>query len=221
MGDRDYLRVKSDKRFGALAARTSADVQTELGLPSTTVKFLGDGPDRGMLVSTPNRALFNPGRADSGKPIDFEQELALALSDFALDQRDRSPGSVIPVAEKGKVQALVMPDFNSALSGLTPDELEERRRLVLGDFYTPDQKKRIVDRYEALTDPEKEKIQNTYKSILTKLRDFNWDDYVSRLGLDGGLSDPEKKHLDIVKRLYSSRLERLDASLEAFLKSMQ
>jgi hypothetical protein len=219
VGDRDYLRIKSDRRFGALAARTSADVQTELGLPSTTVKFVGEGPDRSMLVSTPNRALFSPGKTD--KELDFDQELTLAVSDFVLDQRDRNPNSVIPVAEKGKVQALVMPDTNSALAGLSVDELEKRRRLVLGDFYTPDKKKSLNDRYEALSDPEKEKIKGTYEVILKKLRDFNWDDYIARLGLDGGLSEPEKKHLNIIKRLFSSRLERLGASLEAFLKSMQ
>jgi hypothetical protein len=221
VGDREYLKIKSDKRFGALAARTSADLQTELGLPSTTVKFVGDGPDRGMLVSTPNRALFDPGRADKDKDIDFDQELALALSDYVLDQRDRNPNSIIPVAEKEKVQALVMPDTNSALAGLSPEELEKRRELVLGEFYTAGRKQSIVSRYEKLEDTERKKLQSTYSGLLKKLRDFNWDDYVSRLGLDGGLSDAEKKHLNIIKRLFESRLTRLATSFDSFLKTLQ
>lgn len=220
VGNRDYLRVSSDKDFGALAARASTDLQTELGLPSTTVKFVGEGNRREMLISTPNKALFDS-TDQSDKPIDIEQRLALALSDFALDQRDRDPKSVIAIDEKNKVQALVMPDTDSALAGLTPEELDARRKLVLGDFYTKNQKNEIVKQYEALEDTEKEKLSKTYKTLLDKLNKFNWDDYISRLGLDGGLSDQEKRHLSIVKTMFESRVESLSASFDAFLKILQ
>jgi hypothetical protein len=51
---------------------------------------------------------------------------------------------------------------------------------------------------------------------LKRAEKFNWDDYVSRLGLDGGLSAGEKAHIRLVRSLFENRLEQLRKSRQKF-----
>jgi hypothetical protein len=53
--------------------------------------------------------------------------------------------------------------------------------------------------------------------LLKQADEFNWDDYYTRLGLDGRLSPGEKAHMELVKLLYARRLKQLTEQKKRYL----
>ena len=61
-------------------------------------------------------------------------------------------------------------------------------------------------------------IAMMYDTLLKDASEFDWQNYVTRLGLDGGLSDVEKRHLEIMRDLVKSQVSQLRASKDAILR---
>ena len=212
-----FFRLESDRENGALAARVGADLRNTLGLPPSTVKIVGTPDKRAVVASSAQN--IRGGRVNRNKElsaISVEQTMRLAISDWLLDDKDRSPGTISPFESGNKVQAYVSTSFGGAAAGLSREELEARRRLVLGDFYTPENTfQRMIEKRPSR---QQRAALPVLSQILKQLEDFNWDDYKTRLGLDGDLSDNEKAHLNIIQSVFEDRLKKLKASKKQFLQ---
>jgi hypothetical protein len=71
-----------------------------------------------------------------------------------------------------------------------------------------------------LAEQQKKLLLELYSDLIERARQFSWDDYMSRLGLDGELSDGERAHIEVVKTLFEKRLEQLDSGRQRFLSTM-
>lgn len=216
-GDR-YYRIDEQSELGGLAARVASDVRTQLGLPPAPVRFVGPEGRRKLLISAPENVGV-PSRDVPLSEVAPDQLLRLAIADYLVDQRNRTPVSMIPLTGGGpRPRLFVVPDQLAAGVGLSAEELNERRRAVLGDGYTPSPL--VTSRLQGLTEAQRRSLIKLYDRLITQADDFKWKDYQSRLGIDGELSAAEKAHLKIIRALYDQRLTSLrgarDRALAAF-----
>jgi hypothetical protein len=98
---------------------------------------------------------------------------------------------------------------------LSAEELDERRRAVLGDFYSTDNV--YSQALSRISRSRKRQLNTVLDDILKRLEAFNWDEYQTNLGLDGDLSPAEKRHIEILKSLFKIRLNRIKSSKKMFL----
>ena len=212
-----YYRLKAKTETDAVSARAGADIRNALGLAPSTVKFGGTPDKRSIVYSGPENidgAKIN--RADSLSSLGPEQLMRLAVADWLTDQVDRSPGKITPVSSSGKPLAFVTPDFGGAGAGLSKEELDARRRAVLGDFFTPNNI--YAQAMSQISPAKKRNVVALLESILKQAEQFKWNDYQTRLKLDGLLSDSEKAHLNILSAIYKARLAALRQSRKMFLR---
>jgi hypothetical protein len=215
-----WFEVKSPAIFSHLGEKVSSDVQAGLGLEAPAVKFIGVGANRDFLVA-------HPGNGETGqlkrRPIDRMNPsdlLRTIVADWLVDTRDRSVTSLVSAGSGSRSKVIPSSNLASGLGGLSGEELTKRRNLVLGDFMSQSLNSAAADRYRSLALTQRKILLDLYADLLKRASDFNWDDYTSRLGLDGELSAGEKAHLELLKRLYERRLSQLRSSRKRFLSGM-
>jgi hypothetical protein len=64
----------------------------------------------------------------------------------------------------------------------------------------------------------RQSILKMYDNLLNSATSFDWDAYLTRLGLSGDLSEADKVHLATIRRLYATRLEKLRSSKKVVLR---
>jgi hypothetical protein len=218
--DEKWWRLEGDGLYSHLGERVSSDVQGALGLTPTTVKFIGEGETtRDVLVSHPETA-GKTARQLSVAQMSPKDLLRVTVADWLVDHRDRNPASLMTIGSDSNSRIIPTGNAQSGLAGLSKNELEARRRLVLGDFLGQSMNQKARERFESLANAQRKIVLDIYNDLLERASKFNWDDYMSRVGLDGGLSAGEKAHLDLVKRLYERRLQTLRSSRQKFLTGM-
>jgi Fe-S cluster assembly ATPase SufC len=75
-----------------------------------------------------------------------------------------------------------------------------------------------VDTFSSASESERKMLASLVDDLFKKLEAFNWDEYVSRLSIDGNLSDGEKRHLEIIKKIFSSRKDAIQKQKTTFNK---
>ena len=217
---KQWYRISSDDQsYRHIAERVSADVQGALGLEPPPVKFLGDGAKRDVLVAHPNNT-GRQARRSGVASLDYRDLFRMVVADWLTDNRDRSPGSLLSIGTGDRSRVIPTSNGRSALAGLSTDELERRRALTLGDFAGQSLNARAAERFRNLASAQRKILLELYTEMLERASNFNWDDYTSRLGLDGELSPGEKAHLELVKRLFERRLKQLQSGRKRFLSTM-
>jgi hypothetical protein len=211
-----WWRVNSSDDYMHLAERISADVNGALGLRTSTVKFIGAGARRDVLVSHPESDDQRMRRLTVNE-MNSQDLLRTVVSDWLVDRRDRNPASLVSVGRDDNGRLASTTNVDAALVGLSTEELKRRRQLVLGDFAGQSFNALAADRFRSGSVSQKKALLELYDDLLKRAANFNWDDYISRLGLDGGLSPGERAHVELVKALYERRLKNLRSSRKQFL----
>jgi len=215
-----WYKVSSSGNFGHLGDKIASDINSTLGLNAPSVKFIGTGNRRDYLVAHPENLTTGKTSRQTIEKMNPSDLLRTVVGDWLADTRDRSPSSLVNAGVGSRGRTVAVPTGNAALSGLTPEELKRRRSLVLGDFLTQSTNAAAADRFRLLAEQQKKLLLELYSDLIERARQFSWDDYMSRLGLDGELSDGERAHIEVVKTLFEKRLEQLDSGRQRFLSTM-
>ncbi len=212
--------VKKDNlQFQHLGAHLSSELLRELGVQAPAVRFAGEGDDRTFFYRSPDDVV-----EDADIDPDFEvtsvppeRIIATQIADWLSDTRDRTSRSLFAATSGDDTDLVVSVGPLAALSGLTQEELEERRNVVLEDFFSS-----VNDAYgltfEQADEEQKALVLEIIGRLIDRAKNFSWQDYFSKLATDGVLSDIERTHLDIVKKIYDSRLSALSKSKESLAK---
>ena len=212
-----WFRITSDESFAHLSEKISSDVNAAMGLEAPPVKFIGTGAKRDYLIAHAQNAVDSQLERRTVERMDPKDLMRVVVADWLVDNRDRSPGSLISGGKGAKSRLIPSSNPGSALSGLSGDELRKRRNLVLGEFLAQSLNATAAERYRSLVERQRKILADLYGDLLKRATDFNWDDYTSRLGLDGELSAGEEAHLELVKKLFENRLKQLRSSRKRFL----
>jgi hypothetical protein len=204
-----YYQVPETKKNGSIAERYYSDVASQLGIPTPAVRFIGKDGSRESFIGDV---------ANDGNRIDFDQPfskvsaedmLRVFMADYLTDARDRSPATLRPVRTQQKL--IVVPSGNelSALSGLSAEDIAERFKIDLPTYIENRSSKIYKDRFGSLSPKERNELLGIYDTLIDRAQKFKWDEYASRLSADGNLSRSEQAHLEILKKLFTLRLDRL------------
>lgn len=215
-----WFRTESEGKYSHLSEKISSDVHAALGLQSTPVKFIGTGDNRDVLIAHPENLSDGKVRRSTIEDLPVKDTLGVTVADWLLDNPNRDPASLMTVGRADKTRLFATSNGNAALAGLSADELASRRRMVLGDYLEESRNAQIAQRFSNLAASQRRLLLEFYKDLLDRAEKFNWDDYTSRLGLDGELSAGEKAHIELVKTLFTRRLEQLKSQRKRFLSTV-
>lgn len=215
-GGVSFLEVSPGTRFEHLGAHVSSEVQDALGLVSPKVRVTGEGNTRPYLVQTLDSATpdgpISPGTVKDSNPQDA---LALAMSDYLLDNRGRNPSNLSGIGSGEQRRLASSMNAPSALAGLSAAELKKRRSLDFPDYLVNDGKT-LMGGMSQSQESFRRQILEIYEDLLQKARSFNWNSYIKNFKSDGKLSLAEERHLEIVKSIYQLRLDKLSKSKNSF-----
>lgn len=209
----DRFSIFDGKNTSVLSEKVYADIGKTLGVATLDIRIGESRAQRMALASTPESSV--PGAKLSSdysladaKPADL---LRIALTDYLFGREGRNPGSISVVADGNKVTPVAMP-FGTAGENLTAAIVRKPQEILTTDGSWTRQ---------FTASPGKlaqQSIEKMYSDLLKTATEFDWEAYLARLGLSGDLSDADKTHLEIVKRLYNARLVQLRASQKSIMR---
>jgi hypothetical protein len=213
-----YYQVPETRKNGSIAERYYSDVAAQLGIPTPAVRFIGKEGSREVLMGD----VANGGnRVDFNQPmskVDPKDMLAVFMSDFLTDARDRSPATLRPVRTQQKLTVVPSANELSALAGLDAAEIAKRFKIDLPKYLQGRNAGVYSAGFSVMSASNRNELVAVYDTLITRAKAFKWEEYASRLSADGDLSDSEQKHLAIIKKLYESRLTQLISSKEKTVK---
>lgn len=222
-----YVLYSPSSKYAHLAERFSSDVQQYLRLESPDVLMVGPGSDkRKYLIQSVETALpgsvFNP----NAKMSDFKPEdvAKMMISDFLTDQRKRDLSSVYALTTPDGEIPMFAQNESSGLIDLNKIEITKRMKMSISDFYDLDSQIDYSEYYQALKIEQQLSYRRFIEQLITRAKSFRIDDLKRRLKSDGdGISPGEIAHIEIMEKIYDSRLAILASSkkmLTNYLKGM-
>lgn len=200
---KSYVETPAGGDYGHINRRVASDVHSTLGLTSPKVAFLGEGKRRRSLIEAPDTA--GNGTVSSSANYEPGDVVRAAIADYLLDKPDRRVTDLVGVGSADRVAAVL----TNNTSDLTAGNVESRMNMSVDDFYPDPPQPWFKRRMDLLTPAQREILFGEIDEVIKAARKFNWDDYVTRLSLDGELSTGEKAHLAALRRLFETRLKNL------------
>ena len=215
---KSVLQVPETVQYGSVSEKVYADIASHVGLKMPNTKIGGSASKRDLIMND-----ISQGETRFDTSLEFDKIpkadiLRLSIADYLTDRRDRSPATLAAVRDGSRVT--VMPSSNelSNMAGLSVADIERRFKLDLPDYLDERGARIYKQSLSASSDSERKMLASLVDDLFKKIDAFNWDEYVSRLTADGMLSDAEKGHLEMVKRLFTTRRDTLKKQNTQFNK---
>lgn len=217
---RKYIQYSSGSKFEHIAQRFSSDLQQHMGLETPDVFFVGEGEKRKYLIEEPGSILrgFNVDRRKTMRDYQPEDVAKMLISDWLMDNRGRTPGSVVSVSNGDSVRPVVGGSPKSSLVDLDKIKIVERQKMSINDFMGEDPQQDYIKYFQQLQQQQKLAFRREIEALLLRARRFNFTRFKERLYSDGRLTDAEKAHLNIVGRILETRIEIYSNSKDTFME---
>jgi hypothetical protein len=206
---KSVLQVPETVQNGSVAEKVYADIASHVGLKMPNTKIGGSASKRDIIM---NDVSQGETRFDTSVELDKVSKgdiLRASIADFLTDRRGRSPATLTPVRDGSRITVLPSSNELSNMAGLTAAEIARRFKIDLPDYMDERGSRFYKQSLGSSSESERKMLASLVDDIFKKIDAFNWDEYLSRLSIDGMLSDAEKRHLEIVKRLFTTRRETL------------
>lgn len=201
------------KKFQHLGERFASDVQQHLGLESPDVIFASKpGENRQFLRQEVTSAIpggvFNPEiKFNELEPSDVA---ALMVSDFLTDQRERPLTSIYTIDTPDARRLVAGQNDSSGLIDLSKIEITARMKMRLDEFYASQLMPSYSDYYQALKAEQRVIFMRYLSQLINRAKKFNPKSFSSSMN-PYGISEGERIHLNIVEKLFQTRLEVLNS----------
>ena len=212
------LQVPETVQNGTVSEKVYSDIASQLGLKMPTTKIGGRADKRDLIMSD-----INQGETRFDSSIDISEAnkgdvLRAAVADFITDRRDRSPATLLPARDGSRITVIPSSNELSNGAGLSAADIAKRFKIDLPEYMDERGARLYVETFSSTSESERKMLASLVDDLFKKIEAFNWDEYVSRLSLDGKLSDGEKRHLEIVKKIFGSRKDALQKQKATFNK---
>lgn len=213
----EYVRVERSATT-ALSEKVLADFQRAVGIDAPLTRVGGEGGKRAVISEAATTAVKD-GKivTDRGLTDVPPADLArLSLVDFMFGVGDRNPAGLAIVQSGHDLKVMPTPG-----TGAVPGETRKFAAIIRDPekaFATPQATGWVRPYMDTPDKAVKQSISKMYDSLLKDASEFDWGTYTTRLSLDGGLSDLEKKHLEILQTLVKNQIEQLRSSKKAVLR---
>ena len=212
-GGRQYFLYEKPSKYQHLAESFASGVQKHLGLYAPDIIF-ADGPKdtRPYLREDVELAVpggrFNPNLKLSD--MDPSDVARLAVADFLTDQRERPLTSIYPIDAPEGARIVLAQNTTSGLIDLSKIEITKRMKMRLNEFYESKLVPSYSEYYQALKAEQRILFLQFLTEMIEKARAFNMSEFAKSLR-EFGISEGEKIHLEIMNKLFSSRLQVLNS----------
>lgn len=216
-----YLEIGQTKQFEHLGAHLASEVQTALGLKAPDVALVGDGVRRPYLLDHPRNVVGGEGLRPSDRvgPSAVADMTGIAVADWLTDERLRSPATILAMKIDAGDGAMAVSNRSAGFAGMKKAEMSRRKEMGIDDFLA-ENRAGYQTAFADLSAAQQRLVVTQLDKILQRASQFNWEEYVARLRLDGELSAAELAHLDFMRSTFDTRLDRLKASKKLFLRSI-
>jgi hypothetical protein len=215
-----FIEVSSSSNFQHIGDKAYSDIANYLGVDSPEIGLSGSGIRRGMIAESVDTAVDGAIIDEKLTPSEVDKNAVtkIAALDWLLDVRNRDSTTLTEYKKGNRVGVIAGMTGSSGLSGLSQAEIRRREAISLDKFM--DEKRMVAFReyYEELTDAQRRQMIRTVEQLLARARQFSWEDYITRFSIDGNLSDAEKRHLQIVRRIFDSRVKILSSAKDRFVE---
>jgi hypothetical protein len=219
-GGSKYILYTPSRKFEHIGQKFASDVQQSLGLESPDVFFVGKGENRKYLVQDTDSVLRGY-KTDRNRVFnDYEPEdvARIMVADWLTDQRERDPGSIIPVSDGKEVKPVLVNNFTSGLTDLDKIKIAKRRELSVESFYDKQRAAMYEQYWKELKENQRFAFKKTIENLLKRARAFNFTEFRTRLYSDGQLTGAEKTHLEILETIFEQKVNRLVTSKQTLLR---
>lgn len=208
----------ANEHIGVMVA---AEVQSQLGALSPEVWFAGSGSRRPYIISYPDDS-ESLGRFARSTGMDFadpEDMVRLMISDALTDVRDRNPSNLFTVGESSQKRTFAGPVPSSGGAGLTREQLTARveapKLVVLNEI----ENSMYRAFFMRLRKEQRRRAAALLEEMLERARQFDMAEFYRRMAIDGKLSESERRHMEIVAKIFENRVSILSGSLK-FLRNV-
>jgi len=218
-----YIVYSPTSKYAHLSERFASDVQQYLRLDSPDVLMIGKPSDtrkyivQGVESAIPG-SVFNP----NGKLADFNPEdvAKMMVADFLTDQRNRDLTSIHAMTTADGEVPMFGQNQTSGLTDLNKIEITKRMKMSIAEFYNSGSQINYSEYYQALKIEQQLAYRRMLEQLITRARNFKVADIKRRLKKDG-LSAGELAHLEIIEKIYSSRLTILSSSKKMMMNYLK
>ena len=218
-----YIVYSPTSKYAHLSERFASDVQQYLRLDSPDVLMIGKPSDtrkyivQGVESAIPG-SVFNP----NGKLADFNPEdvAKMMVADFLTDQRNRDLTSIHAMTTADGEVPMFGQNQTSGLTDLSKIEITKRMKMSIAEFYNSGSQINYSEYYQALKIEQQLAYRRMLEQLITRARNFKVADIKRRLKQDG-LSAGELAHLEIIEKIYSSRLTILSSSKKMMMNYLK
>ena len=212
------LSVPETRANGAVSEKVYGDVASLVGLKMPTAKLGGTAAKRDLIMADINQGETRFDSSISLSKVNKGDVLRTVIADFLTDRRDRSPATLLPVRDGARITVVPSSNELSNLAGLSAADIQKRFNVDFPEYLTERGARVYNETFITSTESERKMLASLVDDLFKKIDQFNWDEYVSRLSVDGNLSDGEKRHLEMVKKLFISRRDNLKRQKQTFNK---
>lgn len=210
-GGRQYFLYEQPARYQHIGEKFASDVQKHLGLYAPEI-ILADKPGevRPYLREDVETVIPN-GTFDPNidlMELDPRDVARVAIADFLTDQRERKLTSMYPIQTPEGPRVVLAQNTTSGLTDLSEIQITERMKMRINDFYESKLVPSYSEYYQALKAEQRILFLQFLSELINRARSFSPRKFGDSYN-PYGVSDGEKIHLNIVSKLFDSRIEVL------------
>lgn len=193
------------------------DIAKSLGVNAPNSYLSGEGNARKAVVESPSEIIGVKMTKDGSiSDTPGEQLAKIVIVDYLTNNKGRTPATVVPAKGKGD-DVISMSSSRNLLAGVGGAKLPSQQDFP--SYLKQDGSSKWLAEKVANMEKIKEKVAAMYEQLLQQAEQFDWDAYIDRLAI-AGLTDGEKTHLGLTKKLYELRVNQMRSSRKTFLSAL-
>jgi hypothetical protein len=213
IGRDKLVAVNSSDANEHLGVMFASEMQSQLGALAPSVWFAGSGSRRPYIVSYPEDvdSVSRVARSTGMDLADPEDMLRLMIADVLTDVRNRNPSGIYTIGD-GPARRTFASPIPSAAS-------VESERMTKAEILSMLDQSMYRSYFMRLRKEQRKRAIVLIEELLYRAKQFNFREFARRMSIDGKLTESERRHADILRRIFESRIGVLSSSLK-FLKDV-
>lgn len=204
-----------------LGVMLASEIQAQLGALAPSVWFAGTGSRRPYIVSYPEDvdSMSRVARSTGMDLADPEDMLRLMLADVLADVQNRNPSGIYTIGDGPARRTFGSPVSSSGGAGLSRNELMARAGMTRAEILDMMDQSMYRSYFMRLRKEQRKRALALLEELLFRARQFNFREFARRMAIDGRMTEAERRHTDIMRNIFESRINVLSSSIK-FLKDV-
>lgn len=205
-----YISYEKPKEFQHLSEKFASDIQRYLGLEASEVLFSSKPAKSRSYLKQDGASLIEGGNFNAQakfNDIEMNDVARMLVSDFLSDQRERQKTSIYAIDTADGTRAVLAQNITSGLTDLSKIEITKRLKMNISEF-ADNKGLKYSDYYQALQAEQRLLFIKFIAKMIQRAKSYDLKKFSDSLN-KYGISPGEAIHINILKKLYSARIEQL------------